>query len=119
MLVAFREDRQLADQYRGALAEAHGSYFGAVRLTDAADRPGGVLFRYRGSPSWLLVTVRSEYRTEIERAELVVRDGRRIPLASFGLAEGVWGGSIPVELADVVAVHLVGADGRSVLVAKL
>lgn len=118
MLFAFRDDRQLADQYRAALTEANGTYFGAVRFADAADRRGGVLFRYRGSPSWLLVTVEPEYRTAIERAELVTRDGRRIPLASFRLADGVWGGSIPVELADVFAVHLVGPDGRTVLVAN-
>ena len=119
MSFAFRDDRQLADEYRAALAEAHGTYFGAVQFADAADRPGGVLFRYRGSPSWLLVTVAPEYRTEIERAELVGRDGRRIPLPSFRLSDGIWGGSIAVELADVAAVHLVGRDGRSVLVAQL
>jgi hypothetical protein len=119
MLLAFRDDRRLADQYRATLAQAHGEYFGAVRLTDAAHRPGGVLFRYQGSPSWILVTVEPPYRATVERAELVDRGGRRVPLASFELSNGAWGGSIPVDLEDVAAVHLVGADGRSVLVADL
>jgi hypothetical protein len=119
MLLGFRDDRRLADHYRATLAQAHGTYFGAVRLADAAGRPGGVLFAYRGSPSWILVTVTPSYRASVERAELVDRGGRRIPLASFRLADGAWGGSIPVDLRDLAAVHLVGGDGRSVLVAEL
>jgi hypothetical protein len=119
MLLGFRDDRRVADQYRATLAKAHGTYFGSVRLADAAGRPGGVLFAYRGSPSWILVTVTPQYRASVERAELVDRSGRRIPLASFRLADGVWGGSLPVGLGDVAAVHLVGEDGRSALVAEL
>ena len=119
MLLGFRDDRRLADQYRATLAQANGEYFGAVRLSDAAGRPGGVLFVYRGSPSWILLTVNPEHRASVERAELVDRSGRRIPLESFHLADGTWGGSIPRALQDVAAVHLTGADGRSVLVAQL
>jgi putative zinc finger protein len=119
MELAFREDRRLAEHYRAALAQAHGTYFGARLLEDAAGRPGGVLFAYRGSPSWILVTVAPPYRGSVERAELVDRGGRRIPLSSFRLADGAWGGSIPVDLQNVAAVHLVGGDGRSALVAKL
>lgn len=44
MLLGFRDDRRLADQYRATLAQANGRYFGAVQLADAAGRPGGVLF---------------------------------------------------------------------------
>jgi hypothetical protein len=118
MLVGFREDRRLADDYRAALAQANGKYFGATRLADAAGRPGGVVFAYQGSPSWIMVTVTPQYRAAVERAELVDRGGRRIPLASFRLADGAWGGSIPIDLAEVAAVHLVGDDRRSVLVAE-
>jgi Putative zinc-finger len=118
MLIGFREDRRLADDYRAALAQANGKYFGATRLADAAGRPGGVVFAYQGSPSWIMVTVTPQYRAAVERAELVDRGGRRIPLASFRLADGAWGGSIPIDLAEVAAVHLVGDDGRSVLVAE-
>jgi hypothetical protein len=117
LLFAFGDDRRLAGEYRAALDEAHGSYFGAVRLADAAGRPGGVLFRYRGDPSWILVTVDPRYRGAIDQAELIGRDGRRIPLRSFRLADGAWGGALPVPLEDVAAVHLLGADGRPVLVA--
>ena len=119
MLLGFREDRQLADQYRAALAEANGTYFGARQLLDPARRPGGVLFVYRGAPSWILVTVDPRYRGAVDEAELVDRAGRRIPLLAFALTDGAWGGAIPVDLQDVAAVHLAGDDGRSVLVAQI
>jgi hypothetical protein len=119
MQLSFRDDRRLADQYRGALAEANGTYFGAVRLTDAAGRRGGVLFVYRGSQSWMLVTVAPAYRASVDRAEAVDRNGRRIPLGSFRLEDGTWGGSIPIAYGELAAVHLVGEDGRSALVAEL
>jgi Putative zinc-finger len=119
MLLGFRDDRRLADQYRAALAEANGTYFGSARLADPARRPGGVLFVYRGSPSWILVTVAPQHRAASARAEIVTRDGRRIRLASFRLVDGAWGGALPLDLGDVAAVHLVGDDGRSTLVADL
>jgi hypothetical protein len=119
MQAASSDDRRLADQYRAALAEANGTYFGSARLSDPAGRPGGVLFVYRGSPSWILVTVAPGHRAESVRAEIVARDGRRLPLPSFRLVDGAWGGSIPLDLSDVAAVHLVRADGRSTLVAEL
>ena len=117
MLLGFRDERRLADHYRGALAEANGTYFGTVRLTDPAGRRGGVLFAYRGAPSWILVTVDPAFRAAAEEAELVDRSGRRIPLASFRLVDGAWGGSIPVDLSALAAVHLAGPDGRTLLVA--
>jgi hypothetical protein len=119
MLLGFRDDRRLAEHYRTTLGVAHGTYFGAVHLADPAGRQGGVAFLYRGSPSWILITVAPQYRASVERAELVDRGGGREPLDSFRLADGAWGGSIPIDLRDVAAVHLVDADGRSVLVADL
>jgi hypothetical protein len=117
LLFAFHDDRRAADQYREALATAHGSYFDAVPLRDPADRAGGVVFRYSGKPSWILLTVAPQYRGSVRQAELITRDGKRIPLAAFRLANGTWGGSLPVGLDDVAAVHLIAEDGRSVLVA--
>jgi Putative zinc-finger len=119
MLVGSRDDRRLADQYRAALAEANGTYFGARQLLDPASRRGGVLYVYRGAPSWILVTVDTSSREDVAAAELVARSGRRIPLPAFELADGAWGGAIPIDLADVAAVNLTDADGRSVLVAQL
>lgn len=119
MLVNFREDRRLADHYRATLAQANGSYFGARQLADAAGRVGGVAFVYQGSPSWIVITVDPLFRASVAEAEIVDRGGRRIPLDSFRLAGGAWGGALPVDLGAVAAVHLTGEDGRSVLVASL
>jgi hypothetical protein len=116
MSLAFRDDRRLADHYRATLREAHGTYFGARRLTDIAGRPGGVVYVYRGSPSWILVTVSPEHRGAIDRAELVTRDGRRMPIASFRLVAGTWGGSLPLDPGQVAAVHLLDTGGRPTLV---
>jgi hypothetical protein len=117
MFAGFRDDRRLADHYRATLAQAHGRYFGAVRFHDAAGRQGGVLFTYRGSPSWMVVTVAPPYRNSVRSAEAITRDGRRAPLSSFRLSGGAWGGSLPIDLRDLAAVHLIGKDGRSLLIA--
>jgi hypothetical protein len=118
MFVGFRDDRRVADHYRATLAQAHGSYFGASRFHDAAGRQAGVLFTYRGSPSWIVVTVAPSHRDSVKSAELVGSDGRRIPLRSFRLEGGAWGGALPIPLRDMAAVHLLGGDRRSVLIAQ-
>lgn len=115
MVWGTRDDRGLADHYRSVLAEAHGSYFGATRLRDAAGAEGGTLFLYEGAPSWLVVTVRPPYARSVERAEVETRDGRRVALAWFGLDEGTWGGAVPVALDAISHVRLLDGDGRVVL----
>jgi Putative zinc-finger len=119
MLIGTRDDRRLADHYRATLAQAYGKEFRAVRLADPAGRQRGVLFAYRGSPSWILVTIPPAHRTSVDGAELIHRNGAIIPLDSFRLDDGAWGGAIPVDLQDVAAVHLLGPDGRWVLAAEL
>ena len=54
----------------------------------------------------------------VDRAEIETRDGRRLPLAPFGLDGGTWGGSVPVDLDAVSRVRLLDADGRVVLEAS-
>ena len=119
MLGVTRDDRNLASHYRSVLAEAHGSYFGAVRLHDAAGAESGVVFLYRGSPSWLVITVTQPYGGSVERAELVTTDGRKNPLAWFGLDEGTWGGAVPVDLDAISSVRLLGNGGRPLLEATV
>jgi len=48
-----RDDRQLAGQYRQALSVAHGSSFEAAPLQGPAGTETGVVYAYRGSPSWV------------------------------------------------------------------
>jgi hypothetical protein len=71
----------------------------------------------RGSVlTWLLAIVRNV--AAVAGAELVERNGRRVPLESFGLAGCAWGGSLPRELGALAAIHLVDSGGRPVLVAR-
>lgn len=119
VLVATRDDRQLADRYRATLAQAHGRSFGAVALRDDAGAPAGTVFVYRGSPSWIFLTVESADPTTVARAEIVTRDNRRLPLRAFHLSSGSWGGALPVDAATVAAVHLLDAGRRTVLVGYL
>jgi hypothetical protein len=119
LLFSFRDDRRLADHYRAALAEANGSYFGAVQLHDGAGTEAGVVFVYRGSPSWLMITVNPPHGTSVARAEIVATDGRRMPLEWFHLSDGTWGGPAPLDLAAISTVRLLTEDGRPLLAAKL
>jgi hypothetical protein len=117
---ATSDDRRLADQYRATLAAANGSYFEAARLRDAGQRPSGLVYGYRGRPSWIYVSVYADRRSTRYRVELALRSGRRMALPAFRLdpETGSAGQAIPVDLEEVVGVRLVGA-GREVLTATL
>lgn len=115
VLVAVRDDRRVAGQYRATLTEAHGSYFGAGRLRDAGGAEGGVAFVYRGAPSWLVITVDRRHRDAAARAVVVDTAGHTHPLPWFRLYDGTWGGPVPTDLRSVAAVRVLGADGRVVL----
>jgi hypothetical protein len=119
LLHAFSDERRLADHYRQTLAQAHGSYFGAARLHDAAGAEAGVVFVYRGTPSWLVITVDDRHRDTVRRADVLGTDGARTPIPWFDPEAGTWGGELPRQVSAVSAVHLVDAGGRSVLVAEM
>jgi hypothetical protein len=117
LLLSFNNDRQLATEYRQALSAAHGSAFAAVRLRDTARAEHGSVSLYKGSPSWLVVTVDSAPRERIARAEIVSRSGQRVPLRGFRLTAGVWGGALPIPFDQVASVQLLGERGSSLLAA--
>lgn len=53
LVLSFRDDRQLASQYRVALARVGGQYFQAARFYTADGTPAGKVFGYQGShPGW-------------------------------------------------------------------
>ena len=112
----YHDDHVTASRYRGALAEAGGSYFDAQALRDPGGARAGVAFTYAGRPSWLLVTVDRGHRREVASAELVTRGGQRLRLPGFRLRpDGTWGGAIPVKVHEVSAVRLLGRRPGQVL----
>jgi hypothetical protein len=120
VLGATSDDRRLADQYRETLAAANGSYFEAARLQDADGRRAGLVYAYRGTPSWIYIDVYGDHAADY-RAELVLTSGRRVPLPTLGLdpATGSAGRAIPVDLDRVARVELVGPRDGDVLTATL
>jgi Putative zinc-finger len=117
LLVATSNDRNLASDYRQALAAANGTQFAAVPLRDDSGAKRGSLSLYRGTPSWLVVTVPKDAQSSVARAEIVSKSGAHMSLAGFKLRDGVWGGRLPMAFDDVASVQLLSRRGRSVLVA--
>jgi hypothetical protein len=120
-LGATGDDRRLADHYRATLATAHGSYFEAAPLRAPADMPAGVVYAYRGTPSWIFVAVDRPYRSTAYTVELAMTSGQRVALPSLRLDRrtGSAGQALPVDLHRVSAVLLIGGARRDVLQAEL
>jgi hypothetical protein len=121
VLGATGDDRQLADHYRAALAAAHGSDFEAARLRSPTQVAAGVVYGYRGSPSWIFVAIYRPYQSTTYAVELEMTSGRRVPLPTLRLdpETGSAGQAIPVDLHDVASVRLVGSGRADLLQARL
>lgn len=121
VLGATRDELRLAEHYRATLAEAHGSYFEAARLQAPGGVRAGVVYAYRGTPSWIFVYVDTAHRSTRYTAELALTSGRRVPLPSLRIdpATGSAGEAIPIDIHDVAAVRVVGSTRGDVLEARL
>jgi hypothetical protein len=115
------DDRRLADQYQRTLATARGTYFEAATLRAPGGGRAGVVFGYRGSPSWVFAELDPPYRSRAYRAELVLSSGRRVPLPALRVdaSHGAAGRAIPVDLHRVSAVRFVGRSPGDALEASL
>jgi hypothetical protein len=119
-LGATSDDRHLAAHYRDTLAVAHGSSFRAARLRGPGGVRAGVVYGYRGAPSWIFVALYRPYRSEAYDVELATTAGRRVPLAlRLDPASDSAGQAIPIDLDRVSAVRLVGPARGDILEADL
>lgn len=117
-LAIVSSDLQLASHYRHTLKEANGKEFESYQLRGSDGTLGGTVFSYKGSPSWVLVTIDPGHRQAIQSAELVMNDGRQVPLTWFHLdSSGSSGGGIPVDPQNVSVLRLLPAPGGQPLVA--
>ncbi len=121
VLGATSDDRKLAAHYRETLAVAHGSSFEAARLRAPGGVRAGVVYGYRGAPSWIFVAVYRPYRSKLYKVELVTTAGRREPVPSLRLdpSTGSAGQTIPIDLERVSAVRLIGSTPGDILEAEL
>jgi hypothetical protein len=111
------DDLQVASHYRATLKEANGTEFEAYSLYSGSSLAGTV-FSYQGSPDWVQIEVDPRHRAELSSAELVMNDGRQIPLHWFKLdPTGSSGGGIPVNPHDVQFLRLSPGSGGEPLVA--
>ena len=114
--VVTSNDRDIAQHYRAALAEANGKYFGVRALVDDRGNDVGHVFAYEGSPSWLVVVVdRAEPRPfsfggdeGSHSIRLSTQEGQVLDVGSLeaGPAPLVWGGEIPVAVHDLDVVRV-------------
>jgi hypothetical protein len=114
------DDVRLADHYRDTLSAANGKEFDAYALRAASGRSAGEVFAYQGSPSWLVMTVDRGQRAGWKGAELVMDDGRRVPIRWFYLSPewGSCGGAVGVDLERVSVLRVVAKSGGEPLVAR-
>jgi anti-sigma-K factor RskA len=116
-LAVVSPDLRLASHYRGTLKQANGTEFEAYSLYSGSSLAGTV-FSYQGSPSWVQISVDPAHRADLRSAELVMNDGRQVPLSWFHLdPTGSSGGGIPADPHNVSFLRLLPGSGGEPLVA--
>ncbi|TMK41548.1 MAG: hypothetical protein E6G66_16775 [Actinobacteria bacterium] len=79
---------------------------------------GGRVYARADNPSWVFMTVHGSGSDESYACDLVLKDGRTVPIGSFTMHAGAgsWGRAVDVTLSQVRQVQL--RDTRGTLVAK-
>jgi anti-sigma factor RsiW len=107
-------DWQAGRDYNSNLDKANGKQFEAYSLYGGGGSFAGTVFSYEGAPNWVQITVDPAHRADLSAAQLVLDDGRQVPLNWFHLdPSGSSGGGIPVDPHQVSVLRLLpGADGE-------
>jgi hypothetical protein len=103
------DDRNVAAQYRDALAVADGAGMHAADIT-ANGRTYGDVFVYDGHPSWLFLTMRAPGSGSYP-VRLVTKDGTTTQIGTCTLHDGVghWGTTLDVPVGSIAQVELTRA----------
>lgn len=107
MTLSYSSDRRLASQYRAALQGADGQYFESSRLRRPDGQQVGIVFGYKGSPSWLFYVLSGRYSGGLYREQILTRSGKSVTLPPFRLVAASWGIATPIPLRDVALVRLI------------
>ena len=111
-------DWQAGRSYNGTLDKANGKQFEAYSLYGGGGSVAGSVFSYEGAPNWVQITVDPAHRADLSAAQLVMDDGRQVPLNWFHLdPTGSSGGGIPVDPHQVSVLRLLPGAGGEPLVA--
>jgi hypothetical protein len=111
LVLAYRDQREVADRYQQTLTEVEGKYLAGERLKAPGGRYVGKVYGYEGEPSWVLVTTdEGELPDGRYDLELVRADGVRVRLGDFAVSEGAGSGgeAIPLHFHEVTQVRLIG-----------
>jgi hypothetical protein len=105
-------DLRDASHYQQTLQQANGKEFEAYSLYGGGGSFAGTVFSYKGAPNWLVITVDPAHRANLRNAQLVMDDGREVPLNWFHLdPSGSSGGGIPVDPSHVSVLRLLPGAG--------
>jgi Putative zinc-finger len=111
-------DVQKGRSYNNTLEKANGKQFEAYSLYGGGGSFAGTVFSYEGAPNWVQIIVEAGHRADLRSAQLVMDDGRQIPLNWFQLdPSGSSGGGIPVDPNHVSVLRLLPGAGGEPLVA--
>jgi hypothetical protein len=119
VLAVVAPDLRDASHYHQTLEEANGKEFEAYSLHTETGSLAGTTFSYEGAPNWLLITIDPAHRADLRTAELVMDDGRQVPLNWFHLdPSGSSGGGIGVDPHHISVLRLLPGAGGEPLVAR-
>jgi hypothetical protein len=106
----------LAPSSSTSAAESPGELrFAALRSPD--QRQVGQVFTYKGSPSWVYMSVDTDPKEGTVSCQLEKGDGSYVPVGSFPLSggKGSWGVQMSVDPSVVIGARLVATNSGTVL----
>jgi hypothetical protein len=88
---------------------------------ESAEPLSGQVYARADNPSWVFMTLHGAGSGDSYACELVLKDGRTVPIGSFTMRGGVgsWGRAVDVRVSDVRLVQLRNAQGDLVAKAAL
>jgi hypothetical protein len=106
---------------RSVARVAVASFVRSGKGAEPGEHLAGQVYARADNPSWVFMTLHDPGSSESYSCDLVLKDGRTVPIGSFTIRGGVgsWGRTVDVTLRDVRLVQLRNAQGDVVAKATL